>query len=138
MLLTHVARGQVPEDSGDEFFDLVVGGLPEEPHQGGDTSRVLDGPLVLVVLTAVAQVPEGADGVAVNLGRLTPRPRRQERDQGGNAAQLAGLGLDRVVHVAQVLEVRRCKQNRNIINILSRLIFAGRGITVLVFLALFR
>ena len=61
MRCTHVARGQVPEDSGDEFFDLVVGGLPEEPHQGGDTSRVLDGPLVLVVLTAVAQVPEGAE-----------------------------------------------------------------------------
>ena len=55
---TYVTRGQVPKDPGDEFFDFVVGRLPEKPNERRDAAGRLDGALVLVVLTTVRQVSE--------------------------------------------------------------------------------
>ena len=52
-----VTGGQVPEDAGDEFFDVVVRRLAEEADKGVGAAGRLDGPLILVVLPAVRQVP---------------------------------------------------------------------------------
>ena len=49
----YVTRGKIPKDSADEFFDFIVRRLPEQTNQTGNASRVLDGTLVLVVLSAV-------------------------------------------------------------------------------------
>ena len=47
--------------------------------------------------------PEGPTAVPVDLWNLMAEERHQRRD----TAQLPSLGLHRVVHVAQVLQVRR-------------------------------
>lgn len=48
--------------------------------------------------------PERPAGIPVDLGNVVG----QELHEGRDAAQLARLGLDRIVHVAEVLEVRGC------------------------------
>lgn len=97
----HLARGQIPQDPRDQLLDVRVGRSPKQIDQRGDTARVLDGPLVLVVLPPVRQVPQCAARVPVHVRIVVV----EQLNQGRYTAQATRLLLVRVVHVAQVLQV---------------------------------
>jgi hypothetical protein len=52
-----VTGGQVPEDAGHQFLDVIVRRLAQQADEGVCPPRRLDRPLVLVILPPVGQVP---------------------------------------------------------------------------------
>jgi hypothetical protein len=53
-----VTGGQVPEDAGHQFLNVIVRRLAQQADEGVSAARRLDRSLVLVILAAVGQVPE--------------------------------------------------------------------------------
>lgn len=53
-----VTRGQIPQHAGHQLLHVVVCGLAQQADQRIRAAGRLDGPLVLVVLAAVGQVPK--------------------------------------------------------------------------------
>ncbi len=102
-LLDLLARGQVPQDGGDALLHRLVLGSLEQANQGGYAARVPDLDLVLVVGAAVGQVAEGTARIAMHIGHLAI----QHVTQLAHAAEQTRLLLDRVVLVAQMLQIGR-------------------------------
>lgn len=48
-----LAGGEVPQDARHQLLDLVLRRLTQQPNQRRHTARVLNGALVLVVLTPI-------------------------------------------------------------------------------------
>ena len=100
-LLDLLARRQVPQNRCDALLDRFIAGALQEAHQSRNAAAVRNLQLVLVVGLAVREVSEGAAGVARHAHVLAA----EEVDEAADAVQGARLRLDRVVLVAQVLQV---------------------------------
>ena len=66
--------------TSDQLADVVVGGLAEEPQQGGHAAAVAQGDLVVVGGLAVHQVPEGPAGALLHLAHLVVQQVQEQLD----------------------------------------------------------
>lgn len=64
----------------EQLSDLDVRGLPQQSHQSGYPSAVLEGDLVVVVGFAVHQVSQGSAGTAVDVGHPVVQQVHQQLD----------------------------------------------------------
>lgn len=63
-----------------QFPDVHIRGFPQQPHQGWDSSAVLQGDFVVVVGFPVDEVPQGSAGAPVNLSHPMIKQIHQQRD----------------------------------------------------------
>ena len=123
--------GEVPQDSSDQLHYVVVGRAVEQFEKRRNTTGVLNGSLkntksqkittknelqeirqyillafnlVLVVLASVTEIAHGAACCAMHFRYRV----RYKFDERWDATEHARLGLDAIVHEAQVLEVGCC------------------------------
>ncbi len=102
-LLDLLARRQVPQDSCDALLDGLVRCAFQQAYERRYATGVSNLDLVLVIGAAVREISQSTARVAMHIGHVAI----EHVTQLAYAAQQTSLLLDRVVLVAQVLQVGR-------------------------------